>query len=342
MANNPTTMKNILNRLFEQQRLSRPEAYDALTMMTRGDANEAQVAAFLTVYLMRSISMEELDGFRQALLDLCVPFDLDGLPAVDLCGTGGDGKNTFNISTLASFVVAGAGGKVVKHGNYGVSSVCGSSNVLEALGYRFTNDTDVLRRQLDRAGICFLHAPLFHPALKSVGPVRRALGVKTFFNMLGPIVNPARPPHQFTGVFSLELLRLYGYLMQEDVRKGSRSSFCVVHTLGGYDEISLTAPVMTFTEGGPATLTPDALGGRVTTTDIAGGDDIESNARLFTNILEGKGTPAQNRVVLANAAAALRCCFPKESLDDCLARATESLQSGRAKAALDALVADSF
>ena len=334
-------MKNILNKLFEQQRLSRPEAYDALTMITRGEANEAQIAAFLTVYLMRSISIEELDGFRQALLDLCVPFDLDGLPAVDLCGTGGDGKNTFNISTLASFVVAGAGGQVVKHGNYGVSSVCGSSNVLEALGYRFTNDTDNLRRQLDEAGICFLHAPLFHPALKSVGPVRRALGIKTFFNMLGPIVNPARPAHQFTGVFNLELLRLYGYLMQEDVRKGQRSSFCVVHTLGGYDEISLTAPVMTFTEGGPETLEPEQLGGRVTESDIAGGESIKASARIFTDILEGRGTPAQNQVVLANAAAALRCCFPKESLEDCRARAQEALQSGRAKRALEMLVAGS-
>ncbi len=335
-------MKNILNKLFEHQRLSRAEAYDALTMITKGEANEAQIAAFLTVYLMRSISIEELDGFRQALLDLCVPFDLGGLPAVDLCGTGGDGKNTFNISTLASFVVAGAGGKVVKHGNYGVSSVCGSSNVLEALGYRFTNDTGVLRRQLDEAGICFLHAPLFHPALKSVGPVRRALGIKTFFNMLGPIVNPARPVHQFTGVFSLELLRLYGYLMQEDARKGERSSFCVVHTIGGYDEISLTAPVMTFTEAGPETLDPVQLGGQVTEQEIAGGDSIEANARLFTDILDGRGTPAQNRVVLANAAAALRCCFPKESLDDCLARAEESLQSGRAKRALEKLVARSW
>lgn len=332
-------MKNLLNRLFEHQRLSHVEAYEALTAIARGQANEAQTAAFLTVFLMRSISLDELSGFRQALLEMCVSFDLDGLPAIDLCGTGGDGKNTFNISTLASFVVAGAGGRVVKHGNYGVSSVCGSSNVLEALGYRFTNDTSVLRRQLDKAGICFLHAPLFHPALKSVGSVRRALGVKTFFNMLGPIVNPARPAHQLTGVFSLELLRLYGYLMQEDVRNGSRISFCVVHTLGGYDEISLTAPVMTFTEGGLAMLTPDILGGQVAATDISGGNDIATNALLFTKILDGNGTPEQNRVVLANAATALRCFFPKESLNDCLARATESLQSGRAKAALNALVA---
>ncbi len=332
-------MKHLLNKLFEQQRLNRQEAYDALTMITRSEANEAQIAAFLTVFLMRSISLEELAGFRQALLDLCVPFDLEGLPAIDLCGTGGDGKNTFNISTLASFVVAGAGGRVVKHGNYGVSSVCGSSNVLEALGYRFTNDSGTLRRQLDAAGICFLHAPLFHPALKCVGPVRRALGIKTFFNMLGPIVNPAQPPLQFTGVFSLELLRLYGYLMQEDVRQGTRSNFCVVHTLGGYDEISLTGPVMTFTEGGPQTLEPQALGGWVAEEEIAGGESITDNARLFVDILEGRGTGPQNRVVLANAAAALRCCFPTESLDDCLARAEASLLSGRAREALGKLVA---
>lgn len=207
-------MKKILNKLFEHQRLTREEAYETLTEITRGEVNEAQMAAFLTVYLMRSISVEELDGFRQALLDLCIRLDVSGHPTIDLCGTGGDGKNTFNISTLASFVVAGAGGRVVKHGNYGVSSVCGSSNLLESLGYRFKNDGDALRHELDEAGICFLHAPMFHPALKNVGPVRKALGIKTFFNMLGPLVNPAQPDCQLTGVFSLELQRIYGYLLQ--------------------------------------------------------------------------------------------------------------------------------
>ena len=212
-------MKKILNHLFEHRKLTRKESREVLTNIANGVYNESQIAAFLTVYLMRSISVEELAGFREALLDLCIKVDLGGLPAIDLCGTGGDGKNTFNISTLASFVAAGAGAKVAKHGNYGVSSVCGSSNVMENLGYTFKNDPDQLRREIDEANICFLHAPLFHPAMKNVAPVRRALGIKTFFNMLGPLVNPAFPSAQFTGVFNLELGRIYRYLLQETDRR---------------------------------------------------------------------------------------------------------------------------
>lgn len=326
-------MRKILNKLFEHQRLSRAEAYETLTQITCGEANEAQVAAFLTVYLMRSISVEELGGFRQALLDLCIRLDMSDFETIDLCGTGGDGKNTFNISTLASFVVAGAGGKVVKHGNYGVSSVCGSSNVLEALGYRFKNDEPALRRELDEASICFLHAPMFHPALKNVGPVRRALGVKTFFNMLGPLVNPAFPDCQMTGVFNLELQRLYGYLLQSTGRR-----FTVVHTLGGYDELSLTAPAKTVGNNGETTLMPVELGGAVAEDDLAGGSTVEANARLFATVLEGGGTAAQNRVVTANAALALQCLAPEKSLEECIGQARESLESGRALAALKKLI----
>lgn len=326
-------MKKVLNKLFEHQRLTREEAYETLTEITRGEVNEAQIAAFLTVYLMRSISVEELDGFRQALLDLCIRLDMSYAETIDLCGTGGDGKNTLNISTLASFVVAGAGGKVVKHGNYGVSSVCGSSNVLESLGYRFKNDETALRRELDEAGICFLHAPMFHPALKNVGPVRRALGVKTFFNMLGPLVNPAFPDCQLTGVFNLELQRIYGYLLQPTGRR-----FQVVHTLGGYDEISLTGAAKTVSNLGEKTLTPADFGGSVTETDISGGSTVEANAKLFTTILEGRGTAAQNRVVAANSALALQCISPGKSLEECIAEANESLESGRALGALKKLI----
>lgn len=327
-------MKKILNKLFEHQRLTREEAYETLTEITRGEVNEAQIAAFLTVYLMRSISVEELDGFRQVLLDLCIRLDMSDVETIDLCGTGGDGKNTFNISTLASFVVAGAGGKVVKHGNYSVSSVCGSSNVLEAMGYRFKNDETALRRELDEAGICFLHAPMFHPALKNVGPVRRALGVKTFFNMLGPLVNPAFPDCQLTGVFNLELQRIYGYLLQPTGRR-----FNVVHTLGGYDELSLTAPAKTVSHRGEMTLTPADFGGSVTETDISGGSTVEANAKLFTAILEGRGTAEQNRVVAANSALALQCISPEKSLETCIAEANNSLESGRALGALKKLIA---
>ncbi|MEY3050444.1 MAG: anthranilate phosphoribosyltransferase [Bacteroidota bacterium] len=326
-------MKKILNKLFEHEHLSRAEAYETLTEMTRGGANEAQVAAFMTVYLMRTISVEELEGFRAALLDLCVRVELGHAETIDLCGTGGDGKNTFNISTLAGFVVAGAGGKVVKHGNYGVSSVCGSSNVLESLGYRFKNEVDSLRRELDRTGICFLHAPLFHPALKSVGPVRKALGVKTFFNMLGPLVNPASPSCQFTGVFSFELQRLYGYLLQR-----TRQRFRVVHTFDGYDELSMTAPARVVRENGEDTVYPAQLGGAVEPADLAGGETVEANRRIFTDILTGKGTPARQRVVVANAAMALQCLSPEKSTAECLAAAEESLASGRAEAVLHRLI----
>jgi anthranilate phosphoribosyltransferase len=363
-------MKNILNKLFEHQRLTREEAYETLTEITRGEVNEAQMAAFLTVYLMRSISVEELDGFRQALLDLCIPLEVTDYQTIDLCGTGGDGKNTFNISTLASFVVAGAGGRVVKHGNYGVSSVCGSSNVLESLGYRFKNDSDALRHELDEAGICFLHAPMFHPALKNVGPVRKALGIKTFFNMLGPLVNPARPDCQLTGVFSLELQRIYGYLLQaqpltpkgepnlgssqlnssnlgSSVASASVGSplgvrgknFNIIHTLGGYDELSLTAPAKSVSNRGESTYTPADFGGEVTEAELIGGDTVEEAKAIFLNVLENKGTVAQQRVVVANSALALQCLSPELSLEVCIAQANESLESGRAMGALKKLVA---
>lgn len=327
-------MKKILNKLFEHQKLSREEAYETLTEITRGEVNEAQMAAFLTVYLMRSISVEELDGFRQALLDLCVRLNVDDHRTIDLCGTGGDGKNTFNISTLASFVVAGAGGWVVKHGNYGVSSICGSSNVLESLGYRFKNDETALRRELDEAGICFLHAPMFHPALKNVGPVRKALGIKTFFNMLGPLVNPARPDCQLTGVFSLELQRIYGYLLQG----GEARNFNVIHTLGGYDELSLTAPAKSVSNRGEATFTPADFGGEVTEAELFGGETVEEAKAIFLNVLENKGTMAQKRVVIANSALALQCLSPKKTLTDCIAQADESIVSGRALEALKKLI----
>jgi anthranilate phosphoribosyltransferase len=328
-------MKKILNKLFEHQRLTREEAYETLTEITRGEVNEAQMAAFLTVYLMRSISVEELDGFRQALLDLCIPLEVTDYQTIDLCGTGGDGKNTFNISTLASFVVAGAGGRVVKHGNYGVSSVCGSSNVLESLGYRFKNDGDALRHELNEAGICFLHAPMFHPALKNVGPVRKALGIKTFFNMLGPLVNPARPDCQLTGVFSLELQRIYGYLLQSPAGR----SFDIIHTMGGYDELSLTAPAKSVSSRGEATFTPADFGGTVTEAELFGGETVEEAKAIFLQVLENKGTVAQKRVVVANSALALQCLSPEKSLEACIAQANESLESGRAMGALKKLVA---
>jgi len=248
-------MKQILNRLINHEQLNKEEARTVLVNISEGKYNQSQIAAFLTVYMMRNVSLEELEGFRDALLDLCLAVDFSEYNTIDLCGTGGDGKNTFNISTLASFVTAGAGVNVTKHGNYGVSSVSGSSNVMEVLGIKFSNEKDFLTRCLDEAGICVLHAPLFHPAMKNVAPIRQELGVKTFFNMLGPMVNPAFPKNQLVGVFNLELARMYGYLYQK-----SEKNYAVLHAMDGYDEISLTGPIKVISKNSENILTAEDFG----------------------------------------------------------------------------------
>ena len=282
-------MKTLLNRLTQHEQLSKAEARQVIIDIADGQYNPVQIASFLTVYMMRSISLEELEGFRKALLELCIAIDLSDFNTIDLCGTGGDGKDTFNISTLSSFVTAGAGVKVTKHGNYGVSSGCGSSNVLEALGIKFSNDQDFLKRCVDKAGICIFMHPLFHPAMKNVAPVRRDLGVKTFFNMLGPLVNPAFPKNQLTGVFNLELARLYHYLFQK-----TETNFTVLYALDGYDEISLTGATKAFSQNSERVLTPQDFGVLpLTAAEIAGGDSVESSAAIFMNVIQNKGTQAQ-------------------------------------------------
>ncbi len=327
-------MKKILQHLFEQKALSREQAKEVLTNITNSKYNEAQIAAFVTVYLMRAITVDELQGFRDALLELCVKISFADFSTIDMCGTGGDGKNTFNISTLASVVVAGAGYHVTKHGNYGVSSVCGSSNVLEYLGYRFTNDADALKRQLDQTNICFLHAPLFHPAMKSVAPIRQLLGIKTFFNMLGPLVNPAQPKQQIVGVFSMELSRLYQYIYQNTDKQ-----YAILHGLDGFDEVSLTASCSVKTPYEDYVVSPEQLGlQRVTLDDIDGGETIQAAAQIFKDVLDNKGTRAQNDAVIANAALGIRCFKPTSSLTDCVAEARESLESGRAKIGFEKLL----
>ena len=282
--------------------------------------------------MMRSITLEELEGFREALLELCVAIDLSEFTPIDLCGTGGDGKDTFNISTLSSFITAGAGVKVAKHGNYGVSSGCGSSNVLEHLGIKFSNEEDFLRRCIDQAGICVLHAPLFHPAMKNVAPIRRELGVKTFFNMLGPLVNPAFPKNQLTGVFNLELARLYGYLFQK-----TDQNFTILYALDGYDEISLTGPARAIRKSGESTINPQDFGVEpLSEKQITGGDTVSSSASIFMSVLDGKGTTAQNNVVSANAAMAIATatdCTPIEGFE----KAKISLMSGKAYQAFKTL-----
>lgn len=327
-------MKEILNRLINHDILTKEDAKRVLVNIAKGEYNTSQIAAFLTVYMMRSITIEELEGFRNALLELCLAIDLSAYNPIDLCGTGGDGKDTFNISTLASFVTAGAGVKVTKHGNYGVSSKCGSSNVMEFLGIKFSNEADFLKKSIEEAGICVLHAPLFHPAMKNVAPIRRELAVKTFFNMLGPMVNPAFPQNQMVGVFNLELARMYGYLYQN-----TDKNFTVIHALDGYDEISLTGATKTISNKSEGILTPEDFGVNLVREDqILGGDTIEESAKIFMNILEGKGTEAQNNVVCANAGIAITTVNgvgPKEGFE----RAKESLLSGRGLKALQKLQA---
>jgi anthranilate phosphoribosyltransferase len=305
-----------------------------LTNIATGKYDPHQIAAFMTTYGMRSIRVEELGGFRDAMYDLCLKVDFDGYDLIDMCGTGGDGKNTFNISTLASLVVAGAGYHVAKHGNIGVSSGCGSSNVMEALGYQFTNDIDKLKRQLDEANICFLHAPLFHPAMKTVAPIRRALGVKTFFNMLGPLTNPANPRFQSVGVFSLELARLYAYLYQNTDKQ-----YGIIHALDGYDEISLTGDFKIIGNSGENYYTVEELGFEpIPAGDLAGGENIEEAAKIFKTIIGGRGTTVQNNVVLTNAAFAIKTFHPERSFGDCYYEAEESLLGLKALNSLNKLV----
>jgi len=326
-------MKKILNYLFEHKSLSREQAKEVLHNISHNVYSDAEIAAFITVYLMRSITIDELQGFRDALMELCVPVDLGGFEVMDIVGTGGDGKNTFNISTLSCFIVAGTGNKVAKHGNYGASSISGSSNVMEQLGYRFKSDNDLLKKELEEANICFLHAPLFHPALKVVGPVRKNLGVRTFFNMLGPMVNPASPKYQLVGVYNLEMARIYNYLLQQ----GS-SAFTIIHGLDGYDEISLTGDTKVITNNGEKIYSADELGKRmVNPVDIYGGNSVEEAAKIFISILKGEGSWAQNAVVLANSAMALQCTGKYRSYEECYQLAVESLESGRAYQSLQTL-----
>ena len=318
-------MKELLNRLISHETITKEEAKQVIFNISEGKYNDTQIAAFLTVYMMRSITIEELEGFRDALLELCIKVDLSGYEAIDLCGTGGDGKDTFNISTTSSFVTAGSGVKVAKHGNYGVSSVSGSSNVMEYLGIKFSNDKDFLEKCIDKANICILHAPLFHPAMKNVGPVRKSLAVKTFFNMLGPMVNPAFPKNQLVGVFSLELARMYAYLYQN-----TDKNYTILHALDGYDEISLTGETKSISNNSERVLKPSDFGvSELKELEIAGGGSIESSAEILTDILKGNGTEAQNNVVCANAGMAIATARNLNPQEGFLA-AKESLESGRA------------
>ena len=325
-------MKTILNRLINHEILSKEEAKNVLVNISNGSYNPSQIASFLTVYMMRSISIDELSGFREALQELCIKVDFSDYNTIDLCGTGGDGKDTFNISTLSAFIAAGAGIKVAKHGNYGVSSISGSSNVMEKLKVKFSNDTDFLEKCIDQAGICILHAPLFHPAMKNVGPIRKELGIRTFFNMLGPMINPSFPKNQLVGVFNLELARMYAYLYQN-----TEVNFTILHSLAGYDEISLTCPTKTITKTMEGILKPEDFGVRqLSQSEIEGGKTIEESAAMFMNIISGKGTEAQNNVVCATAGMAIATVNGGSPLQG-FQLAKESLLLGKGLAALNKL-----
>jgi len=318
-------MKKTLNNLINHETLTKDEAKNILINIASGSYNESQITSFLTVFMMRNVTIQELDGFREALLELCLPIDLEAYNPIDLCGTGGDGKDTFNISTLASFITAGAGGKVAKHGNYGVSSSCGSSNVLEFLGIKFTNKADKLEEAIDKAGICILHAPLFHPAMKNVAPIRKELGIKTFFNMLGPLVNPSFPNNQIVGVFSLELARIYSYLLQK-----TDKNYAILHDINGYDEISLTGNTKIITKEREGLFHPSELGlETIRENQIYGGSSVKESAAIFMNILHGNGTEAQNNVVCANAGLAISLAKNTSFLEG-FNQASASLKSKKA------------
>ena len=320
-------MKQILYHLFEHQYLTKEEAKEILTNMAEGKYNESQIAAFVTVYLMRSVSLDEIIGFREALLEMRVNVDrLRSYRPIDIVGTGGDNKNTFNISTAACFVVAGAGYKVAKHGNYGATSVSGASNVMEEHGVKFTKDLDILECSLDKTNIAYLHAPFFNLALKTVAPVRKALGVRSFFNILGPIVNPLIPDRQMLGVYDLKMARLYNYIYQQ-----TDIDFSVVHSLDGYDEISLTAPFKVINRFGEHIYTPEETGlGMCTEQDLNGGETPQEAAVIFNAILHNTATRAQKNTVIANAAFAIQTINPQLSLTDCIGQARESIEAGNA------------
>lgn len=321
-------MKQILNRLFEHQYLNRTEAKEILTKMAAGGYNESEIAAFISVFLMRSISVDEFLGFSDALLDLRANVDaLAAYNPIDIVGTGGDNKNTFNISTLSCFVVASAGYKVAKHGNYGATSVSGASNVMEQHGVKFTSDVSKLEESLDKINIAYMHAPLFNNALKVVAPVRKALGVRTFFNMLGPVVNPIKPKRTVLGVFNLKMARLYFYMYQQtDV------DYSIVHSLDGYDEISLTGDFKIINKFGEKIYSPEQIGfSRCSEKELDGGSSPEDAAKIFDNVINNTATTAQKNAVIANAATAIQTIDSNISFEEAIAQARESIESGRTK-----------
>ncbi|WP_041936771.1 anthranilate phosphoribosyltransferase [Blattabacterium sp. (Blattella germanica)] len=332
-------MKKTLENLFSEKTLTKQQAKNLIIELSKGKINKTQAIALATIYNMRPPTLEEIVGFRQALIELCIKVDLTEFNAVDIVGTGGDRKNTFNISTLACFVVAGAGEKVIKHGSFSSSSTTGSSNLLEGLGYHFTNKEENLKNQLDKVGICYLHAPIFHPALNIVSVARKELGIKTIFNTLGPLINPGKPKNQLLGVHNLELARIYYYMYQHTKNK---NNYAIVHSLDGYDEITLTSDVKCYSPKGERFYSIEELGIgknkiKINPDELKGGKNTEENIRIFINVLSGEGTSSQNEVVLINATFALSL-LNQDSLENNYDKAKRSLKSGKAKNILKKLL----
>ena len=326
-------MKKILNRLTQHETLTEKESRNIIIDISEGKLNTSEISSFLTIFMIRNITIEELNGFRKALIELSLKINLNEFDPIDLCGTGGDEKDTFNISTLASFVTAGSGVKVAKHGNYGVSSSCGSSNVLEYLDLKFNNDSDKIRKAVDKANICFLHAPLFHPAMKNVAPVRKELGLKTFFNMLGPMVNPSMPKKQVVGVYNLELARIYNYLYQT-----TDINYNIIHSIDGYDEISLTKGTKVYSRESEFILESKDFNLKdIDSKNIIGGKDIESSSKIFMDVLNGEASNDQENVVCANASLAI--AISKDiSIIEAFDKAKESIKTKNALKCFNELV----
>ncbi|WP_185860906.1 anthranilate phosphoribosyltransferase [Blattabacterium cuenoti] len=330
-------MNKILENLFLEKTLTKQEAKNLFIELSKGKINKTQIVAITTIYNMRNPTLEEIVGFRQAIMEVSIRINLEEFNALDIVGTGGDGKNTFNISTLACFIVAGTGEKVIKHGSFNSSSITGSSNILKGLGYHFTNKEENLKNQLDKIGFCYLHAPIFHPVLSTVSEIRKELGMKTIFNTLGPLLNPGNPKNQLLGVNNLELARIYYYMYQN-----TRNNYAIIHSLDGYDEITLTSDVKCYSPKGERFYSIEELeiGNKkmkINPHELIGGKNTEENIRIFTSVLSGEGTLAQNKVVLTNATFALSL-LNKDSLENNYDKANRSLKSGKAKNILKKLL----
>ena len=322
-------MKDILNRMLNHEELTREETKDILIGITKSEFPNEQITALLTALQMRGITVDELLGFRDGILETGVPVPLDCDRYIDVVGTGGDRKNTFNISTTSCFVIAGAGYKVAKHGNYAATSTSGASNVIANHGVTFTDDIDKLNRCINECGIVYLHAQLFAKAMKFVGPIRKALQFPTCFNLLGPIVNPSKPQCQLLGVANLDQMRLYNNVYQK-----IGIDYGIVNSIDGYDEISLTGDFKVTTNNYERIFKPSDLGFGITKPEeLRAGADEKEAKEIFDNVLANTALPAQKNVVLANAAFGIQVLEKgKKDIEECLEIARESIDSGRALA----------